>query len=207
MRGHLGRPAILGVVPAAGMSRRMGAIKQTLPVGGCTMTARVARTMLDAQVSAVAVVTRSELVGLLALPEDDRVVIGINDDPATHMLDSVRIGLSSLGREHSFASAEGMDAGVLVIPGDMPSVSVAACQACIGAFGCDPTRIVIATSAGKRGHPILFPWELRSSLGGLKGRLSDLPLRFAKRVTEIELDDPGVLLDVDTRADYEELCK
>jgi molybdenum cofactor cytidylyltransferase len=199
-------PVVLGIIPAAGMSRRMGIAKQTLPLAGYTMTACVARTMLDADLYGVVVVTRSELLERLALPTDDRLFTAINDDSNTQMLDSIQIGIRHL-QEHVPSSVDNAIAGVLVIPGDMPTVPVAACKSCVEAFRRDTTRIVIATYDDKRGHPILFSLNLCESFGELKGGLNALPARFSDRVVEVACSDPAILRDVDTRADYEDLCE
>jgi len=199
-------PVVLGIIPAAGMSRRMGIAKQTLPLAGYTMTACVARTMLDADLDGVVVITRSELLERLALPADDRLFTAINDDSNTQMLDSIQIGIRHL-QEHMPSSIDTASVGVLVIPGDMPTVPVAACKSCVEAFHRDRTRIVIATCDDMRGHPILFPLTLCESFGELKGGLNALPARFSDRVVEVACSDPAILRDVDTRADYEDLCE
>ncbi len=199
-------PPIFGIVPAAGMSRRMGTTKQTLLVGECTMTGRVARTMLDAMLTGVVVVTRSKLVDALDLPEDDRLFIAINDKVNTQMLDSIRTGIDYLDDESSLAISDRADAGVLVIPGDMPTVSEAACLKCVDVFRDDPARIIIATCGGKRGHPIVFPLNMRESLCELAEGLNELASRFTNRVVQVDCGDPMILRDVDTPSDYAELC-
>lgn len=253
---------VWGIVPAAGMSRRMGAPKQVLPHQGSTMAATVVQTLLDAHVAGVVVVTRSKLVDAVALPDDERVCIAINDNPGSEMIDSIRIGLAQLMGEatsktespgaprhadsevrsetrdmvhpatprglkpaarrrdtmaHSDSGAirphspftirhSAFDAaGVVVVPADMPSLSASACSRCIAAFVADPDRIVIATCAGKRGHPIIFPLGLRATVEGLRGGLRELPRKYPDRVQLVETDDVSVIRDVDTPEDYEAL--
>ena len=41
---------VWGIIPAAGMSRRMGRTKQSLPFGGSTIAGTVTRILLDAKV-------------------------------------------------------------------------------------------------------------------------------------------------------------
>lgn len=190
-----------GVLPAAGMSRRMGASKQMLPYGECTMTAHTARTMLAAGLDAVVVVTRTELVDTIDLPRDNRLLVAINDDSSSQMIDSIRLGLDRLDEAHGLS----MDAGILVMPADMPTVPPEACRRCVEAFRENPSRIVMATCGGKRGHPILFPAVLRQTLGEMDGGLNELPRLRADLVCEVAIDDDAILRDIDTRADYEEL--
>ena len=178
----------------------MGRAKQSMPLKGSTIAATVVRTLLDAGVDGVIVVTRTELADDLLLPVDPLVKLTFNDDPNTQMIDSVRIALSSLDGLHT-----GADDGVLVVPADMPALSTQTCQACIEAYASDPKRIVIATHQGKRGHPIIFPLAMRPIVDEIDGGLRMLPQLHTERVICVNVDDAGVHLDVDTPEDYERL--
>ena len=91
--------------------------------------------------------------------------------------------------------------GVLVCLGDMPKVSAAQINKLIAAF--DPVEgraICVPTSSGKRGNPVLwgkrFFNEMRDVAGdvGAKHLLGD----YADAVCEVEMDDNGVLIDIDS---------
>ena len=199
-------PRVWGIVPAAGMSRRMGFTKQTADVGGSTMVARVVGTMLDAGVAGVVVVTRTELTESLALPADDRVKVAFNDDADSEMIDSIRIGLARLTDVRNDDSSAHMSRdGVMVVPADMPSLAVSTCRACIDTFVQDPDRIVIATHQGKRGHPIVFPLSVSDEATRLDGGLKMLARTYPERVVSVETHDPGATTDVDTPSDYRQL--
>lgn len=191
---------VWGIIPAAGMSRRMGQAKQTLPFGSSTIAGTVTRTLLDAEASGVVVVARTHLVEQLQLPADPRVLVAVNDDADSEMIDSIRIGLAALNRLHP-----GARDGVLVVPADMPALRSQSCRACVAAYVANPDRIVIATHAGRRGHPIIFPLTVRGAVDGLDGGLRMLPRMHPERVFLVEVDDPGVENDVDTVEDYERL--
>ncbi len=206
---------IWAIVPAAGLGRRMGGPKQTLSYRGSTLAGTVTRTLLAGGVDSLVVVTRAPLVSKLELPDDARVRIAFNDNDAAEMIDSVRIGLTTLVDEQDrncegTTANSGIDSasaptGVLVVPADMPTVSVDTCRKCISAYEADPQRIVIATHAGRRGHPILFPLSLRAALDRLSGGLNELPRQSPERVHLVEVDDPGATRDVDALTDYESL--
>ena len=200
MEDPRGSVSTWGIVPAAGMSRRMGRAKQLLPFRGSTLTATVTRTLLDGGVSGVVVVTRTQLVDGLQLPADPHLRVAINDDADSAMIDSIRIGLSTLDQFQPHP-----DDGVLVVPADMPNVSVFSCRACIEAFVSDPRRIVIATYQGRRGHPIVFPLAMRGIINDLEGGLNMLPRACPERVYLVDVEDPGVEVDIDTVEDYEQL--
>ncbi len=205
------RALVQAVIPAAGNSRRMGRPKQILPYGGSTLVGTVTRTLLSAGVDRVVVVMRSNLIDSADLPSDPRVVTAVNDRQDAAMIDSLRVGLDRLALETT-ASIE-QDAsddaktggGVLVVPGDMPMLSEAACRACIDAFAAAPDHIIIATYQGRRGHPMIFPWSMRSAVDELDGGLNQLPDRYRDRVRLVETGDSGVTRDIDTEDDYRQV--
>ncbi len=223
------KAGIRAIVPAAGAGQRMGRFKQVLPYRGSTLVGTVTGTLLDAGVDGIVVVTRTPLVDALALPEDPRVVIAFNDDPDSEMIDSIRVGLAKLAGETLDAGESGIadrsgeppaDSapppvaarhlassadGVLVVPGDMPTLSAGTCRQCMAAYAADPRRIVIATHAARRGHPIIFPFSMRGVVDELSGGLRELPARHPERVHLVETDDAGITRDINTLGEYERL--
>jgi len=164
------------------------------------MAGVITRTVLDARVHGVVVVTRTELVDRLQLPDDSRVHLAINDDTDSEMIDSIRLGLARL-EELGAASHD----GVLEVPADMPTLTAETCQTCMDVYRTHPQRIVIATYQGRRGHPIIFPFSLRSTIDELDGGLRMLPQRLPERVIPVAVDDAGTRRDIDTARDYDEL--
>ncbi len=207
---------VFGIVPAAGRGRRMGMPKQTLPFRGSTMVGRVVRTLLDAGLNAVVVVTQSELVARLELPKDKRVFLAVNDDAASQMIASIRIGLSTLfddgavpddsdrGELGPVASVADC-AGILVVPGDMPGLAVETCRRCAETYRREPTKIIVAAHNGRRGHPLIFPAALRQVVHQLAGGLNALLDLHPDRVCLVATGDPAVLEDVDTWDQYRSL--
>ncbi len=92
-------------------------------------------------------------------------------------------------------------AGWLVLPGDMPMVRPETIRA-VGAALMDHP-VVYAQYRGRRGHPVGFSPELYSDLAGLAG--DEGARRVVARYPSfgVEVDDPGVLVDIDTPADLE----
>jgi molybdenum cofactor cytidylyltransferase len=192
--------AVWGIIPAAGMGRRMGGPKQSLAYRGSTMAATVTSTLLAANVSSVVVVTRTELIDALQLPAKPQVHAAINDDADSEMIDSIRIGLSTLARLQP-----GKDDGVLVVPADMPALSVDSCRACMAAYRTHQRRIVVAAHEGRRGHPIIFPYAIKDTVDALSGGLNMLLDEYSEQLFLVDTIDPGVTTDVDTTGDYERL--
>ena len=177
------------------------------------MVGSVVRTLLDAGLDTVVLVTRSELVARLGLPSDKRLSVAANDDASSQMIDSIRIGLSALFDDGAASGGEKEDkpslvdcasdcAGILVVPGDMPGLAVATCRLCAEAFRQEPTKIIIAAHNGRRGHPLIFPAALRSVVHQLDGGLNALLDLHRDRVRLVETGDPAALEDVDTWDQY-----
>jgi molybdenum cofactor cytidylyltransferase len=93
--------------------------------------------------------------------------------------------------------------GWLILPGDMPMVTAATMQAL--ARELQEHAVVYAQHRGHRGHPVGFSAELYSELTALGGDegARRLVARFAAHA--VEVDDPGVLIDIDTVADLDDL--
>lgn len=98
-------------------------------------------------------------------------------------------------------SASASSPGWLILPGDMPLVRPSSLRAVSAQLMQDP--VVYAQHHGQRGHPVGFSAEMFSELIALTGEDGAKRLlgRFAAQA--VEVDDPGVLMDIDTAADLE----
>ena len=115
-------------------------------------------------------------------------------------------GHADLGMGYSIAmgvTARANAGGWLILPGDMPMVQPSSIAAVARELNQHP--VVYAQHKGRRGHPVGFAAELYSELALLTG--DDGARRLVSRYPALglELDDPGVLVDVDTRGDLEQV--
>ena len=92
-------------------------------------------------------------------------------------------------------------AGWLVLPGDMPLVQPSTLVAVARLL--DDHAVVYAQHRGKRGHPVGFAPELYSELLALGGDEGARRLVARYPAFGVELDDPGILIDIDTTDDLE----
>ncbi|MEP6739082.1 MAG: nucleotidyltransferase family protein [Caldimonas sp.] len=91
--------------------------------------------------------------------------------------------------------------GWLVLPGDMPLVQPATLLAV--ARSLDHHAIAYAQHRGRRGHPVGFASELYSELAALSGDEGARRLIARYPAFGVELDDPGILVDIDTASDLD----
>jgi molybdenum cofactor cytidylyltransferase len=112
----------------------------------------------------------------------------------------------SLGMGYSIASgvcARSSAPGWLVLPADMPLVKCETLSAVADALQHHP--VTYAQYRGRRGHPVGFAAELYSELATLSGDEGARRLTARYPAWGVEVDDPGVLLDVDTLEDLSEV--
>ena len=183
----------LGVVPAAGAAERFGSEKLLARVGDRPLIERTVRSLLDGGVDRVVVVLApgaDELRGVL--DHIGRVGIAVNRDRDRGMLSSIQAGL----RED-----RGGDP-ILVLPGDMPYVVPATVSALLARHAEDGA-IVSPRFRGKRGHPVVIPARLRDEIleAGGGDTLHDVLRRHASERADVEVEDRGVVRDVDEPGD------
>jgi molybdenum cofactor cytidylyltransferase len=191
------RPTL--IVPAAGHGSRFAGAggsghKLAQPLDGSSVLECTVHSVLAAQLPCL-VVTTAELAPLAwrQLPRRDVLVLSP--------------GEAARGLGYSLAAGvaeRSSSPGWLVLPADMPRVLPASVQAVAAALA--QQIVVWAQHRGRRGHPVGFAAELYSELVQLDG--DDGARRVVARFpgVPVELDDPGVLLDVDTPADLAALA-
>lgn len=106
------------------------------------------------------------------------------------------------GMGHSIATGvveRASSQGWLILPGDMPLVRPATLLAVAAKLEQHP--VAYAQYRGRRGHPVGFSAELYSELIALSGDEGARRLIARYPAVAAEVDDPGVLVDVDTEAD------
>lgn len=94
-------------------------------------------------------------------------------------------------------------AGWLVLPGDLPLVQPDTLQAVAAALAAH--AVVVPRYRGQRGHPVGFSAGCGDSLAALSGEHGAAAIVRAQaaagRVFPLDLDDVGIVTDIDTTAD------
>jgi len=190
-------PDVAGVVLAAGLSRRMGAHKPLLPFGAEPMVARVVDAVRAAGAAYVAVVTGHRCDDVAAALAGRDVLLVHNPHYRDgEMLSSAQAGVRAVARC--------CDAALLAL-GDQPAIEPATIASLIAAWRPTSAAIVAPVYDGRGGHPVLISSRLFDELLRLDAAesLKTLMRRHIDQTLKLEVNDPGVLTDVDTPADYE----
>jgi molybdenum cofactor cytidylyltransferase len=193
-----GRPVrtirIEGVLLAAGESRRMGFPKPLLRVNGETFLAHIAGSMLMVLERLIIVLGAHRDAVAAAVPADRRIRIIENRDYRLGQLSSIKAGLRAVSAD--------ADAAIVHLI-DHPTVLPETFARLAGQYKSSQTPILVARCGGRRGHPVLFD---RSIFDELERAPTDVGARAVvgadpDRVIYVDVDDPAVLLDLDTPAD------
>ncbi len=175
----------------------MGHCKLLLPFGGTTVIGRVIEVLEAALLPEIIVVVSVKADDVAAEAAKHRVTVARNDIPDGDMV-------SSLKRGRSLVSPEA--AAVLVALADYPLVATSTITTLLDESAKLPGLIVIPCCNGRRGHPVVIPLPL---LDGIEHgeSLRGLIRRNSSKVRLLEVDDPGILNDIDTPEDYRKaLC-
>ena len=191
---------VSAVILAAGLSVRFGRPKAFLPVGagGPAFVEQLVTTFRAAELEDVVVVGRSEDQQLKAIVARLGARFVENSLADRGQLSSLIAALDAIGREVS---------AVMVTPVDIPLVRPDTIVAVRDAFLRSGAPIARAACRSRHGHPVIFSSAVFDEL-----RRAD-PEQGAKAVVrahaaavlDVEVDDEGVLRDVDTAQDYRDL--
>jgi molybdenum cofactor cytidylyltransferase len=191
----LSAPRIQAILLAAGESRRMGYPKPLLQIDGDSFIARTTALALGV-VSRVVIVLGAHADRVRpAVQHDSRITVVENPEYLRGQLSSLKVGLAD-------AIADGADA-VIVHLADHPMVAPATFRALVDDYHRTAKPIVVARYLGRRGHPVIFG---RSVFADLMVAPEEQGARVVvnanpARVAYVDVDDPGVVLDLDTLAD------
>ena len=195
-------PGIAAVILAAGAGQRLGGVaKALLPHPAGSYLAAIAATA-----RAVGLVDAVVVVGA---PFGDEVAaharqlglrVRVNPAPERGMASSVALGFAAI--------AGGPAAAAWLWPVDHPAIEAATLRRLVDAFyAAGDAEVVRPIHRGRGGHPPLVARALWPALAacadhpdGARGVLR------AARAIAIEVDDPGVVHDVDTADDREAIA-
>lgn len=194
------------IIPAAGNSTRMGAPKLLLPMGGATLMETTLAAWRASQIDKVVVVVRPDDQELAMVCSAQGVEVVVPPLAPPEMKDSVRYGLKHI--EANFAPTD--EDAWLLAPADMPRLSPRVINALIAAYSPHRGVILVPTLAGKRGHPVLFPWTLAAEVFSLPATAGLNVLRQRHESREVPCDSiepagDSAFGDIDTPEDYERL--
>lgn len=186
------------IILAAGFSSRMDAFKPLMKLGGRRVLDRVVDLYRQAGIADIRVVAGHRSHEIRAALAGNPVTVVENPHYAEGMYSSVVAGVKTLPRDIS---------SFFVHPVDIPLVRPHTLTRLLDEAGNDPPPVVYPVFDGRHGHPPLIHKNLEHAIVSHDGQggLRTLLIRFDTEARDVPVADEGVLLDLDTPADYENL--
>lgn len=194
------QPSIPGIILAAGRSQRMGKNKLLLTYHGKPILQHV-----------IDVAKESTLFPLI-------LVLGFESDRIQSQVDLATLQVT---QNNAFSSGYGSSlqaglkalstpcSGAMFLLGDQPLVTVDTLEQLILAFQKEPERWIAPSFNGQRGNPVIAPASQFDTIFALTGDTG--PRKHLKSPSAnlkiVEVENRGVVLDIDNPEDYDRLNK
>ncbi len=190
---------LAAVILAAGQSTRMGRPKLLLPWGGNSVLAHHLQTWKSLGARQIAVVCR---------PDDSALALEL-DRLRLHQDQRIPNPSASEGMFSSILAATRWDgwAGSIshwaVVLGDQPQVRLETLKALLSACATNPTQPHQPSRNREPRHPVILPGSSFRALAIAGDSVATFKeFLSSQSPVLVELDDPGLDLDIDTPADY-----
>lgn len=194
----MNKPNIAALIIAAGYSSRMGDFKPLLPLGKTRALERLIETYQAHGIESLYVVVGYRKEEIVEALRDYKVHIVYNEDYDKGMFSSVQKGLRAMDeRIEAF----------YMNPVDIPLIKAHTLKLLYEAYEHEKKGVIYPTFLGRKGHPPLIDMKYKESIlssdgeGGLKKVLE----AFGEDALHVKVYDQSVLMDMDTKEDYEVL--
>jgi len=182
---------VSAILLAAGESKRMGKLKQLMPLGNTTMVEQTIDNLLSSRVSEVIVVLGHRAEEVMKRIAARPIKIAVNPIYHQGMGTSIAAGLNLVD---SRAQA------VVLALSDQPFVDSQTINRLIEEFDAHDKGIAIPTYQGRRGHPIIFSIKYKAQLSVLKGDIGgrEIIKEHPEDILEVAVECEGIVIDIDT---------
>ena len=192
---------VAAIILAAGKSTRMGEAKQLLRLGESTVLGQTIENVRRAAVNEIVLVLGASAEAIrrrlpASLLEGLKVVV--NPAYEQGMASSLRAGLSALDPQTDAA---------LIVLADQPFVRPETLDQLGRKHRQTQAQIVIPSYEGRRGNPVLLDRSVFAEVMALEGDIGCRAIfgSHTERTVKLEVEDEGILLDIDNQGDYERL--
>ncbi len=200
---------IAAVVLAAGESSRMGRPKALLPIDGVRFIEKIVSSFQSTKVGKILVVLGHNAEEMRQKIADLPVLIVVNNEYKKGQLSSLVAAIRDIQSRQSSAELDGILDGILVHLVDHPYVNPILVDVMIDRFYESKKLIVVPRYHGRRGHPVIFSRSLFSELlnAALDQGAKTVVHAHQKDTLEIDTEDEGVTIDIDTPEEYRQFVK
>ena len=189
-------PNLAGIILAAGESSRMGRPKACVLHEGRSFLEHTVNCLLACRVSNITVVTGTHHDVIVDAVQTSGLDVKVlrNLRAAEGQFVSLQTGIRSLPADVD---------GVMVHLVDHPFVKHSTPLAMVEWFKQTRSPLVIPSHDNRRGHPVILSAELFDDLlqGQPEEGMRSFFQRHEKKIVHVEVDDPGIRIDIDTPKD------
>ncbi|MCG8552291.1 MAG: NTP transferase domain-containing protein [Desulfobacterales bacterium] len=188
------------LIPAAGLSSRMGRYKPLLPLGSSTMIGTVIGLFKTAGIREIIVVTGHNHDRLAPAVKAAGARPVFNPDYASGMFSSIRTGVAALPPDIK---------GFFLLPADIPAVRLATLTLIRKNFEVAEDTLTVPAFRGETGHPPLIPARLIPAVTGAGpgANLRQILFSDPRRIIQLPVHDRGILMDADTPEGYDQVTQ
>jgi molybdenum cofactor cytidylyltransferase len=178
------------VILAAGISSRCPQYKLALPLGERSVIEHTVEGLYPFVDRVIVVVGWREETVRALLAAFSKITFVANHEYEQGMFSSVRAGVSAVRAARFFLQ-----------PADMPLVDPAVYTRLLAT----EADIVIPTYGGRKGHPVLIRRGVIDDILGAPHSATLRDVLAARGYASAAVEDEGILLDIDTMADYDDI--
>jgi molybdenum cofactor cytidylyltransferase len=195
----MGDHEVVGVLLGAGLSRRLGRPKQTLPLGDTTVLGWTLRDAEESALDRLCVVLGGAADEAARSIRPNRASVVYNAEYGSGCASSLLAGLDHAGE----------CAAIMMLLGDMPGVDATVIDSVLAVWRADPSWAAVTAYDDGLGHPFVFSADAFAALRALHGDKAVWKLVDAEpedRVRRLRVRKPRPL-DIDTWDDYEAVSR
>jgi molybdenum cofactor cytidylyltransferase len=170
----------------------MNGNKLSMPLWGKPLIRHAVEAVLASQAANVVVVTGNESHAVEGALSGLNIRFVKNFAYASGLSSSLKCGVTTLSKDSD---------GAVILLGDMPLVASSLIDRLIAAFAPEEQRaIVVPVRQSRRGNPVLWASRFYREMLALEGDIGakQLMTPHSDLVYEVESDDDGPLIDIDT---------
>jgi len=186
---------VSAILLAAGKAKRMGKLKQLMPLGGTTILEQTIDNLLNSAVGEVIVVVGYRAEEVIEKIATKPVKIAINPVYHQGMSTSIIAGLNLV---------DDRARAVMLALADQPFVDSQTINRLIEEFSNHDKGIAVPAYRGRRGHPVIFAIEYKEELLQLKGDVGGKQIirEHPDDILEVAVDSESINIDIDTMNNY-----
>jgi molybdenum cofactor cytidylyltransferase len=190
---------VSAIVLAAGMSKRMGTLKQLLKFGERSLLETTLDALKEANVGEIIVVLGYKADTIReTMKFDSATKIVLNLSYAEGMSNSIKAGLGAVSSDSNAA---------LIVLADQPLLSAAVINQLIEEYEKTQAAIVLPVYKGFRGNPVLIARSLFPEMMQISGDIGCRSIfgLHPEEIHKVPVNEIGILVDIDTAEDIEKL--